>query len=103
VDQALAGGSSDLQAANTTSDDPAVLIYTSGTTGGPKGALHGHRILFGHLPGFELSHNFFPQGGDIFWTPADWAWIGGLVDTLFPALHHGRCTFSMKAPANEES
>lgn len=97
VDQALAGGSSDFQAASTTSDDPAVLIYTSGTTGGPKGALHGHRILFGHLPGFELSHDFFPLGDDLFWTPADWAWIGGLMDALFPALHHGRCTFSMEA------
>ncbi len=97
VDEVLTGGSADFQAASTASDDPAVLIYTSGTTGGPKGALHGHRILFGHLPGFELSHDFFPQGDDLFWTPADWAWIGGLMDALFPALHHGRCTFSMES------
>ena len=73
----------------TRADDPAVLIYTSGTTGNPKGALHGHRVLLGHLPGVEMSHDFLPQAGDKIWTPADWAWIGGLLDVLLPALHHG--------------
>ncbi len=73
----------------TTADDPAVIIYTSGTTGQPKGALHAHRVLLGHLPGVEMSHDFFPQPGDKIWTPADWAWIGGLLDVLLPALHHG--------------
>ena len=74
---------------NTSPDTPAVLIYTSGTTGPPKGALHGHRILHGHLPGIELSHDFLPQKEDVLWTPADWAWIGGLFDVLMPGLHHG--------------
>ena len=23
------------------------------------------------------------------WTPADWAWIGGLLDVLLPSLYHG--------------
>lgn len=73
----------------TDADDPAVIIYTSGTTGQPKGALHAHRILLGHLPGVEMSHNLFPQAGDRIWTPADWAWIGGLFDVLMPAWHHG--------------
>ena len=73
----------------TQADDPAILIYTSGTTGAPKGALHAHRVLLGHLPGVEMSHDFFPQPGDKIWTPADWAWIGGLLDVLMPALHHG--------------
>ena len=67
-------------AAATGPDTPALLVYTSGTTGPPKGALHGHRVLAGHLPGFELSHDFFPRPGDRIWTPADWAWIGGLYD-----------------------
>jgi len=75
--------------ADTGPDDPAVIIYTSGTTGPPKGALHGHRVLLGHLPGVELPQDFFPQPGDRFWTPADWAWIGGLLDVLLPSLHHG--------------
>jgi acetyl-CoA synthetase len=73
----------------TRADDPALIIYTSGTTGNPKGALHAHRVLLGHLPGVELPHEFFPQPGDLFWTPADWAWIGGLIDVLLPAWHHG--------------
>jgi acetyl-CoA synthetase len=51
--------------------------------------LHAHRVLLGHLPGVELSHDFAPQSGDRFWTPADWAWIGGLYDVLMPAWHHG--------------
>ncbi len=75
--------------ADTKARDPALLIYTSGTTGNPKGALHAHRVLLGHLPGVEMSHNFLPENGDRFWTPADWAWIGGLLDVLMPSLHHG--------------
>ena len=74
---------------NTQSEEPVLIIYTSGTTGNPKGALHAHRTLFGHLPGVEVSHNFLPKKDDRFWTPADWAWIGGLLDVLMPALHHG--------------
>ncbi len=70
-------------------DDPAVIIYTSGTTGSPKGALHGHRVLRGHLPGVEMPQERFPQPDDLFWTPADWAWIGGLFDVLLPSLFHG--------------
>jgi acetyl-CoA synthetase len=74
---------------DTGPDDPALIIYTSGTTGSPKGALHGHRVLRGHLPGVELPQERFPQPGDLFWTPADWAWIGGLLDVLLPSLFHG--------------
>ncbi|NBB84136.1 MAG: AMP-binding protein [Alphaproteobacteria bacterium] len=74
---------------DTAADDPALIIYTSGTTGQPKGALHAHRVLLGHLPGVELPHHFFPQAGDRFWTPADWAWIGGLLDVLLPGWCHG--------------
>ncbi len=75
--------------ADTASDDPALIIYTSGTTGRPKGALHAHRVLLGHLPGVQLPHDFFPQPGDLYWTPADWAWIGGLLDVLLPSLYFG--------------
>ncbi len=85
----LQRASSDFVAIDTGADDPAMMIYTSGTTGQPKGALHGHRVLLGHLPGAELPHYPFPQDGDRFWTPADWAWAGGLLDALLPSLHHG--------------
>ncbi|MBY5932213.1 AMP-binding protein [Tateyamaria omphalii] len=75
--------------APATTTTPAVLIYTSGTTGTPKGALHGHGILHGHLPGVALSHDQLGQPGDCLWTPADWAWIGGLFDVLMPGLALG--------------
>jgi acetyl-CoA synthetase len=85
----LEKGSPEFKPFNSRANDPALIIYTSGTTGPPKGALHAHRTLLGHLPGVELPHNFFPQEDDLFWTPADWAWIGGLIDVLFPSWHHG--------------
>jgi acetyl-CoA synthetase len=74
---------------DTSADDPAIIIYTSGTTGNPRGALHAHRVLLGHLPNVEMVHDFFPKPDDVMWTPADWAWIGGLFDALFPAWYHG--------------
>ncbi|MCV6824719.1 MULTISPECIES: AMP-binding protein [Halocynthiibacter] len=73
----------------TRADTPAVLIYTSGTTGDPKGVLHGHRFLLGHLPAIEVHHDGFPKQGDCGWTPADWAWIGGLMDMAMPCLYYG--------------
>jgi acetyl-CoA synthetase len=97
------------KAIGTLSEDPAVLIYTSGTTGNPKGALIPHRALIGNLTGFLCSQNWFgfkplhqahpalplvdelPAGSNaIFWSPADWAWTGGLMDALLPALYFGR-------------
>lgn len=82
--------SSDLfETAETGPVTPAVLIYTSGTTGSPKGALHGHRVLTGHLPGTELFCGFLGQEGDCLWTPADWAWIGGLFNIMMPGLALG--------------
>ena len=85
----LSRGSDAFTPVPTRADDPALIIYTSGTTGPPKGALHAHRVVLGHLPGVEFPHNFFPRENDRFWTPADWAWIGGLIDVLFPSWHHG--------------
>ena len=76
-------------AEDTSLDDPAMMIFTSGTTGPPKGALHGHRVLLGHLPGVQMAHEFLPQAGDRLWTPADWAWAGGLLNILLPGLYFG--------------
>ncbi|HLA20958.1 MAG TPA: acyl-CoA synthetase [Pseudolabrys sp.] len=85
----LARAASDFTPVDTAADDPAMMIFTSGTTGQPKGALHAHRVLIGHFPGIETHHDFFPQPGDRIWTPADWAWAGGLLDVLLPSLHYG--------------
>jgi acetyl-CoA synthetase len=87
--EALSRGSADFTPVATAAEDPAMMIYTSGTTGQPKGALHAHRVLIGHMPGIELPQEFFPQPGDRFWTPADWAWAGGLLDCLLPSLYRG--------------
>jgi acetyl-CoA synthetase len=93
----LDAASDDFEPVATAADDPALLIFTSGTTGPPKGALHAHRVLLGHLPGVEFMHDFFPRPRDRFWTPADWAWVGGLMDVLMPALHHGITVVSYRA------
>ena len=82
-------GSTDLTPVKTRAEDPAFISYTSGTTGPPKGAFHAHRVLLGHLPGIQFPHNFFPREDDLFWTPADWAWMGGFMDVLIPSWYFG--------------
>ena len=89
-DAALAAERAEFTAVRTKADEAAVLIYTSGTTGPPKGALIPHRALIGNLSGFVCSQNWFPQDDAVFWSPADWAWTGGLMDALLPTLYFGR-------------
>ena len=96
-DDLLAGAAAHRPAADTGPDDPAVMVYTSGTTGPPKGALHGHRVRLGHLPGVQMSHDFLPQSGDRLWTPADWAWAGGLFNILLPGLYFGLPVIAQRA------
>jgi len=97
-DAALAAAQPRFKALRTLAEDPAVLIYTSGTTGNPKGALIPHRALIGNLTGFVCSQNWFgfdpfdrqKKSQAVFWSPADWAWTGGLMDALLPSLYFGR-------------
>ncbi|MGS0756560.1 AMP-binding protein, partial [Roseateles sp. GG27B] len=96
--QAMQAEDARFVAAKTMADEAAVLIYTSGTTGPPKGALIPQRALIGNLTGFVASQNWFgfdpaalERGTQaVFWTPADWAWTGGLMDALLPTLYFGR-------------
>ena len=88
-DSFLASHNRSFPLTDTLATDPALLIYTSGTTGPPKGALLPHAALIGNLPGFVASQNWFPQEQDVFWSPADWAWTGGLMDALLPCLYFG--------------
>jgi acetyl-CoA synthetase len=87
--QLLEKASSRFTPVDTSAEDPSLIIYTSGTTGPPKGALKAHRVMIGNVPGFVHSHDFFPQRGDLFWSPADWAWTGGLMDALLPSWLFG--------------
>ncbi|OYT86433.1 MAG: AMP-binding protein [Burkholderiales bacterium PBB6] len=105
LDAVLAREPSAFRAVSTLADDAAVLIYTSGTTGPPKGALIPHRALIGNLTGFVCSQNWLRSGSGkppkrrlgpggapadaVFWSPADWAWTGGLMDALLPCLYFG--------------
>jgi acetyl-CoA synthetase len=94
----LAQESEQFSPCNTLAEEAAVLIYTSGTTGQPKGALIAHRGLIGNLSGFVCSQNWFgfdpvrkgSESDAVFWSPADWAWTGGLMDALLPTLYFGR-------------
>ena len=110
----------EFKSVRTKANDPAILIYTSGTTGNPKGALIPHRALIGNLTGFVCSQNWFgfdpsavsdvtrsknslPTGSDaVFWSPADWAWTGGLMDALLPSLYFGRPIVAYKGRFSPE-
>ncbi|MBM3647594.1 MAG: AMP-binding protein [Alphaproteobacteria bacterium] len=88
-DRLLAAASDSFTTVDSKAEDPALLIYTSGTTGQPKGALHAHRMLLGVIPPVEQWLGHWPRGNEVMWTPAEWAWIAGLYDALFPALYYG--------------
>ncbi len=99
---ALASTSDQFTPVGTRASDPALLIYTSGTTGSPKGALMPQSALIGNLPGFVASQDWFPQDGDVFWSPADWAWTGGLMDALLPTLYFGKPIVASRARFSAE-
>lgn len=91
------------QPVKTLFNDAAILIYTSGTTGPPKGALIPHSAIIGNVPGFVASQNGYPKEDDLFWSPADWAWTGGLMDALLPALYFGTPILGYKGRFSPET
>ncbi|MEO0319221.1 MAG: hypothetical protein RL404_2898 [Pseudomonadota bacterium] len=99
---ALATTSDQFTPVGTRAGDAALLIYTSGTTGSPKGALMPQSALIGNLPGFVASQDWFPNDKDVFWSPADWAWTGGLMDALLPTLYFGKPIVASRARFSAE-
>ena len=94
-DSALDNSLSDPEPVLTATEEPALLMYTSGSTGMPKGLLHSHRIIHAYLPTLTLIYELeldYPNA--VFWSPADWAWVGGLLDLVLPAWQHGQTVVS---------
>ncbi|RPJ01252.1 MAG: acetate--CoA ligase, partial [Deltaproteobacteria bacterium] len=56
-------------------DDPLYLIYTYGSSGKPKGVLHVHRDMIGHLSTARWVLDL--REGDVLWTTADPGWVTG--------------------------
>src|SRR5882672_9987821 len=87
-DDLLAKGAPDFKVDRTPqAEDPLLLMYTSGTTGNPKGVLHSNRYVLGHN-GIDYSYDFL-RSGDLYYSPADWAWAGGLLDGLLAIWPYG--------------
>lgn len=90
-DESIAIAGARVEPVATGADEPALLMYTSGSTGKPKGLLHAHRILHAYMPTVRLFYDLtMDERGSRFWTPADWAWVGGLLDLVLPAWFAGQ-------------
>jgi acetyl-CoA synthetase len=89
--KALEGQPETFENVKTRAEDIGWISYTSGTTGMPKGSVQPHRMMLGHMPSLEFIYDFFPADNDVIWSPADWAWMAGLMDILMPGWFHG-CT-----------
>lgn len=90
LESAIATHSRSFDTATTAPSDNAIILYTSGTTGDPKGVVHGHELLLGHLPGVVLwFYDLEITPRDVVWCPAEWAWIASLFPTMFSAFYYG--------------
>lgn len=89
--EAMEGASVDFETVETNADDNAYIIYTSGTTGAPKGVVHTHELLIGHLPLFIAGFcDLELDDEDVFRIPVEWSWLGSLFALIMPALYYGQ-------------
>jgi acetyl-CoA synthetase len=86
-DDLISKGAPTFAIEKTSAEDPVLLMYTSGTTGNPKGVLHVARFVLGHN-GIDYSYNYL-RCGDLYYSPADWAWVGGLLAGLLAIWPYG--------------
>jgi acetyl-CoA synthetase len=75
------------ECAPTEPDDMALLHFTSGTTGTPKGAVHVHEAVVGHVATGKLALDF--HEGDVFWCTADPGWVTGTSYGIVAPLANG--------------
>ena len=83
----------------TRADDPAYLVYTSGTTGYPKGALHAHRALLGHLPATQYWFDF-QSADDRVLHSGKYNWTYVLGTGLMDPLLRGTTTIVYEGPTD---
>ena len=62
-------------------EDPLYLIYTYSSTGQPKGVVHVHNDMIGHLMTARWVLDL--KVGDVLWTTADPGWVTGTVYGAF--------------------
>ena len=77
----MAGASDRFEIAWVDLETPLYLIYTYGSSGRPKGVLHAHRDMIGHLMTARWVLDL--REGDVLWTTADPGWVTGTVYGAF--------------------
>ena len=75
---------------STTSKHAAPLGVNKPIVALAPGVLFSHGALIGNLPAFVASQDWFPHGGDVLWSPAEWTRPQGLMQALLPTLYFGQ-------------
>ena len=75
---------------------PLYLLYTSGSTGPPKGVVHGHQDMVGHLMTGRYVLDLNEES--VIWTDGDAAWVPGTVYGAFTPWLCGATTVIQSDP-----
>ncbi len=79
------GASSDFAMAETPVDAPAFIFHEDDQAG----VVHGHSLLMGSLPAFEMVNDFDLADDAVFYTPLKWSSAQSLFGFLYPAWFYG--------------